>query len=119
VGSRIVIAGRVLGIACASPKSSPFMIARGRRRGKRSEPRLLVIGSYRMAFQLEPRGPQSLLRVTIDYALPASGISRILARLFSAMYARWCVERMIRDASAAFASRRGRARVSAAVATGR
>jgi len=39
------------------------------------EPRLLVIGPYRMGFEITPSDSGVLLHVSIDYELPSHGIS--------------------------------------------
>jgi hypothetical protein len=52
-------------------------------------PQLLVIGNYRMGFEIKPQGTGSLLRVFIDYTLPKARPARWLGRLFSQYYARW------------------------------
>src|SRR4029453_19060849 len=75
-------------------------------------PQLLVIGPYRMGFALVPVGvggrgdgaEAATLTVFIDYALPDRGLSRLLGLLFGHWYARWCTERMVTDARAAFAT---------------
>ena len=64
-------------------------------------PRLLVIGGYRMGFDVAPRGKTSALRVFIDYELPRRGIARWLSWIGNA-YARWCVAQMASDARAHF-----------------
>ena len=61
-------------------------------------PRLLVVGAYRMRFDIQSQGSSSLLRVAIDYDLPQRGVSRVIGRLFGRMYARWCTRQMIADA---------------------
>lgn len=61
-------------------------------------PRLLVIGPYRMGFDVTPRGSGSQHRVFIDYALPARWPERRLGRLFGGYYARWCTQSMVADA---------------------
>lgn len=66
------------------------------------EPRLLVIGPYRMGFTLLPRNGASSLRVFIDYAPPSQGASLLVGRLFGNYYARWCTTRMARDAARHF-----------------
>jgi hypothetical protein len=43
-----------------------------------------------------------VLRVFIDYALPAGTFGRWLGRLFGASYARWCTGTMAADAAASF-----------------
>jgi Polyketide cyclase / dehydrase and lipid transport len=65
-------------------------------------PQLLVIGSYRMGYEITPQAQASRLRVFIDYALPDEPISRWLGRLFGHFYARWCTQRMARDAAMHF-----------------
>jgi Polyketide cyclase / dehydrase and lipid transport len=67
-------------------------------------PKLLVVGAYRMGFDIEPRKGGSGLRVYIDYALPAR--TRSLGRLLGAYYARWCTRRMVDDAERRFADAR-------------
>jgi hypothetical protein len=68
-----------------------------------AEPRLLVIGRYRMGFRIVPAGAASLLTVSIDYALPVAPAWRWPGRLLAPFYARWCCRRMLRDAQEAFA----------------
>jgi polyketide cyclase/dehydrase/lipid transport protein len=63
------------------------------------EPRLLVIGRYRMGFEIEALGPSSRLTVFIDYDWPSARMSRWLGVLFGGWYARWCTERMANDAA--------------------
>ena len=70
------------------------------------EPRLLVIGRYRMSVSIEPRGDRSHVRIAIDYALPTNAPARWLGMLFGPMYARWCVGQMARDLVHQFGARR-------------
>jgi hypothetical protein len=76
-------------------------------------PQVLVVGPYRMGFALVPTGAGgsgtgaaggATLIVFIDYTLPDRGLSRLLGQLFAHWYARWCTERMVTDARAAFAT---------------
>ena len=69
----------------------------------RGEPRLLVVGSYRMGFIISPKGDRSRLSVFIDYQLPLRGVAYLLALIFGRVYAAWCTRRMATDAVAAFA----------------
>ena len=62
-------------------------------------PNLLVIGQYRMGYEITPKGKASLLRVFIDYGLPVEPFSRWAGRLFGNYYARWCAQRMADDAA--------------------
>ena len=49
-----------------------------------------------MKVEIEPRESESLLTVSIDYDLPTTNVW--LGRLFSGIYAKWCVRQMIKDA---------------------
>lgn len=64
----------------------------------RGQPRLLVIGHYRMGFELSPIAVGARLRVWIDYSPPAGFAGRWLGKLLGQLYADWCVTRMARDA---------------------
>lgn len=99
VRSRIRLAGRVFGIELSVEE---VVTERDPPRRKVWEttgsPKLFVIGHYRMGFELSPRGSDSvLLRVFIEYALPAQAPARWLGRLFGGYYARWCTQRMVDD----------------------
>jgi hypothetical protein len=63
------------------------------------EPRLLVIGRYRMGFEIEALGSSSRLTVFIEYDRPSASATRWLGVLFGGRYARWCTERMANDAA--------------------
>ena len=65
-------------------------------------PKLLVIGHYKMGFEIRPQDASSLLRVFIDYDLPERWLTRLLGRLLGSFYARWCTESMAKDAAAYF-----------------
>ena len=105
VGSHIRIAGSVLGINLTVDEA---VIERDPPRRKVWEttgvPRLLVIGHYRMGFEIIPTADAARLRVFIDYSLPAGPLSRWLGYLFAGSYARWCTERMVGDAAKSFAN---------------
>ena len=103
VGSIIRMSGRVLGIRL---KLEEIVIERDPPLRKVWEtttpPQLLVIGPYRLGFQIIPNQAASVLSVFIHYALPDSGLERWLGRLLGAWYARWCTRRMAGDAVAHF-----------------
>lgn len=107
IGSKITMVGHMLGLDLIVEE---VVLDRDPPRTKTWEtvgnPQLLVIGSYRMGFTIEPRGPASRLTVFIDYRLPR-GLLSIVGRLFGPMYARWCVNSMVDGAAlrAASASR--------------
>lgn len=58
-------------------------------------PKLLVVGDYQIKVEIEPRNDGSLLRVSIDYNLPAAHIW--LGKFFGGYYAKWCVQQVIKD----------------------
>jgi len=66
-------------------------------------PHLMIIGRYRLGFEIRPAASQSLVRIFIDYALPQSGLARVLGRLFGGWYAKWCTRQMLRDVTMHFA----------------
>ncbi|MBI3439080.1 MAG: SRPBCC family protein [Proteobacteria bacterium] len=68
----------------------------------RGRPALVIIGSYRMGFEITPVGSASRLRVFIDYDLPPGFLGGILGALLARFYARWCVSRMAADAQHRF-----------------
>jgi hypothetical protein len=99
VGSHIRVSGRVFGFELSlnevvterEPPIRKIWETVG-------SPRLLVIGSYRMGFELTPRENGSLLRVFIDYALPPEWPARWLGHVLGGYYAHWCTQRMVNDA---------------------
>jgi hypothetical protein len=104
IGSVIRMRGRVLGLPLALDEvvteRVPPLLKAWETIG---EPRLIVMGSYRLGFRIEPAGDAARLTVFIGYALPASRRLRPLARLLGPLYARWCCRRMLADATAFFA----------------
>ena len=104
VGSHIVLSGRVFGVRLhldevVIRRDTPFH----KTWETVGEPKLLVIGRYRMGFDLTSDGLFTRIRVAIDYELPATGFSRLLGRLFGRWYAKWCTRQMVQDARIAFA----------------
>ena len=99
VGSRIRLSGRVFGVDLSVEE---IVVERDPPRRKVWEttgaPELLVIGHYRMGFELSAQGNASVLRVFIEYALPERAPARWLGRLFGRYYARWCTQQMVGDA---------------------
>jgi hypothetical protein len=106
VGSLIKMGGSFLGIPLSveevvvtrDPPDRKVWETRGR-------PRILIIGGYRMGFEITPSdGGVAHLRVFIDYDLPPSLFGRVIGRLFAPMYAQWCVKRMAADAARHFSA---------------
>ena len=110
VGSQIRLSGQVFGVELSVEE---IVAERNPPRRKVWEttgaPKLLVIGHYRMGFELSPRGNGSMLRVFIEYTLPERGAARWLGRLFGRYYARWCTQQMVDDAVKHFETRPGSA----------
>ena len=105
IGSKISMHGSVMGI----PVSLEEVVTERQPPGKKlwettGTPKLLVMAHYRMGFELTPKGESSLLRVFIDYSLPATTPGSWLGRLFGGVYARWCTKRMVDDAVRHFKS---------------
>lgn len=102
VGSRITMSGTMLGIPLAleegvTQRDPPF-----RKVWETvGEPRLLVIGGYRMGFEIAPRAGGSRLRVFIDWNDPPPPW-RWLGRMLGRTYARWCTTSMARGAAEQF-----------------
>lgn len=101
VGSVIRVTGRVLGVNLAVAEVVTDRVPPLRKTWEtRGEPRLLVIGSYRMGFTISPEGDHSRLVVFIDYELPPRGFAHGLGLIFGRAYAAWCTRRVASDAGA-------------------
>lgn len=94
VGSKIAMSGTLLGIELwlqevVTEREPP------RRKVWETvgQPRLLVIGDYRMGFQIEPLISRSRLTVFIDYDEPRPPWT-VLGKMLGSMYARWCTVNM-------------------------
>lgn len=103
IGAVIRLHGRVLGI----PISVEEIVTERKPPLRKvwettGTPDLLVIGRYRMGYEITPDDERSSLRVFIDYALPHGPLSGVLAGLLGNFYARWCTKRMIADAAIRF-----------------
>ena len=105
VGSRIRLAGRIFGVWLALEE---VVTERDPPRRKvwetTAQPRLLVVGHYRIGFEITPQRDRAQLRVFIDYALPEAAPARWIGYLLGRYYARWCTDRMVRDAAKQLAS---------------
>ncbi len=103
LGSHIRLSGRVFGINLFLDE---VVIERNPPRKKVWEtvgnPRLLVIGQYRMGWLIDENKEGSLLKVFIDYDLPKTRGGRWLGTLFGGLYPRWCVRQMINGVQAEF-----------------
>ena len=105
VGSRIRLSGRVLGIQLSVEEIVTDRVPPHRKVWETTgSSRLLVIGHYRMGFEIASQENGSVLRVYIDYAPPEDAPARWLGLLFGRYYARWCIQQMVRDTVKQFAS---------------
>lgn len=59
---------------------------------------LIVIGQYRLGFNLRTVVEGTEVQIFIDYALPERGLARLLGRVLARRYARWCIRQMATDA---------------------
>jgi hypothetical protein len=99
VGSVMRLSGRVLGIPLGLDEIvTVYRPGQAKVWATLGEPRLLVIGAYRMGFDLAPERQGSRLRVWIDYRQPQGYFKKLLGWILSPLYARWCVRRMTGDA---------------------
>jgi hypothetical protein len=109
VGSHIRLTGRVLGLELSVDEKVAERTPPYRKTWETvGSPKLLVIGAYRMGFDVAVQGSGSLLRVFIDYALPEALPGRWLGRAFGRAYARWCTERMVSDSVRHFTTHKER-----------
>ena len=97
LGSRLRLSGRAFGLMVSLEEEiidyRPPQTKTWRTLGM---PRLLIIGSYRMGFEIHPATGGTNLRVFLDYDLP-TGVVRLLGRLLAPTYARWCVRNMLAE----------------------
>ena len=113
VGSRIRLAGRVFGVELSVEEIVTERDPPHRKVWETTgSPKLLVIGRYRMGFQLSPHGEDSILRVFIEYTLPAKAPARWLGLLLAGYYAGWCTRRMVDDAVKYFESSASRSPIT-------
>jgi hypothetical protein len=103
VGSQIRLYGTIMGLRLEVTEAvSERDLPRRKVWETVEEPHLLVIGRYRMGFEIEPGQAGSRLRVFIDYDDPA-GAWHIGGKLLGGIYARWCTRNMVSGAVARFA----------------
>ncbi len=103
LGSVIKLRGRFLGI----PLSLEEVVTEYSRSIKKTwatvgEPKLLIIGSYRMGFDLTSEGVQTRVNIWIEYDLPIGWAQKFLGKSLGSIYARWCVQQMMKDVQRAF-----------------
>lgn len=106
IGSLIRLSGKVLGITLFVEETVTERTPPHRKVWETmGMPKLLVIGCYRMGFEIAPHMAGSRLTVFIDYALPDGAVTSWLGYLLGSYYARWCSQRMVGDAVRYFGSK--------------
>jgi hypothetical protein len=104
LGSRIRMSGRAFGLQLSLEEVvGEYDPPRHKSWETVGEPRLLIIGRYRMGFDVGPQSGGSKLRVFIDYELPQGTRGGWLIAKLASWYAAWCTQRMVEDAVAHFA----------------
>jgi Polyketide cyclase / dehydrase and lipid transport len=104
VGSRIRMRGRIFGLRLSLEEVvTEYNFPHRKVWETTGAPKLLVIGHYRMGFEIGSRDIGSLLRVYIDYSVPHGVLTRWLGYLLGPVYARWCTQQMAKDTVKHFA----------------
>jgi hypothetical protein len=98
IGSRVRMRGQVMGMTLALEQVVIERVPPLHKVWETVDAPLIVIGEYRLGFELERRGAASAVRVFMDYHLPARQPARLIRALFARTYAQWCTERMTSDA---------------------
>lgn len=107
VGSHIRLSGRVFGLQLALEEVVTEREPPLRKSWETiGDPKLLVVGHYKMGFSVTSVATGSIVRVFIDYALPDTGLARVLGLLFGRYYAKWCTRQMVQDAITHFGQTR-------------
>ena len=100
VGSVIRMSGSAFGISLFVEEVVTERVPPVRKRWRTvGTPRLLILDSYEMGFDISQNGATSVVEVWISY-VPRwqNGFRGRIAGILSAQYARWCVRRMLNDA---------------------
>jgi hypothetical protein len=108
VGAEIQLEGEMLGLRILVNETvTESVTAKAKTWETRGPQKLIVIDQNKMGFELTSENSSAtLLRVFIDYTLPSHGGYRLLGSLLGHHYAKWCVQRMTRDAAVYFLNNR-------------
>lgn len=108
VGSRIHMGGSAFGLTMAVDEVVTERAPPHRKVWRTvGTPRLLIVAGYELGFGIADAPTGCELTVWIDYWLPRGWLGALLGRLLGGVYARWCVGRMVGDATTAFSSPTG------------
>lgn len=103
VGSVIHMSGRMWGLELSLEESVVERFPGQRKVWETlGEPHLLVVGRYRMGFEIRPANGGAHLRVWIDFDPPTRGLPHGLGRIVGGFYAHWCVRQMVQEAEHRF-----------------
>ena len=104
-GSVIRIAGKVFGISISLVEKIVERLPPRRKRWETiGTPKLIVMGGYRMGFDIERAGGGCQVTVVIDYDIPEGLWGSLLGRLFARAYARWCLQRIVETVALEFSN---------------
>ncbi|WP_328277916.1 SRPBCC family protein [Sphingobium sp.] len=107
VGSVIQMSGRILGMTLAVEEAITERVPPWRKAWETcGTPRLMVVGHYRMGFEITDAAEGCRLRFFIDYGRP-EWPWRPLGFVAGSWYARWCVRSMAEGAARKFSGRLG------------
>jgi hypothetical protein len=101
IGSHIKMTGKIFGISLFLDEEIIQYNPPNEKSWKTvGDIRLLVIGHYILGFSISSERNGSKLTVFIDYQMPSKNYW--LGYLFGNMYAKWCVNRMLKDTAQHF-----------------
>lgn len=107
VGSHVRLSGNAFGIAMSLDEVVTERAPPHRKVWETvGQPRLLVIGPYRMGYEISEQGRAARFTVFLDYARPPGMAGRLIGAVFGPAYARWCTHQMA-DAVAKHFGQRG------------
>ncbi len=96
IGSHLKMEGKVFGILLFLDEVVTHYDPPNRKEWKTvDEPRLIVIGGYKMGIEINKVNNGSKVKLFIDYQLPKSFFIRPISYLLGPLYANWCLQQML------------------------
>lgn len=103
LGSVITLKGNILGIDLSVKEHIVELVPPKKKVWQTfGQQKMIIIDRYQMGFYLEELVEKTRLNVFINYTLPKKGVKKILAKLVSRAYAKWCVDQIANDAAEVF-----------------
>lgn len=103
LGSIITLKGKFLGIELSVKEHIVELVPPLKKVWQTfGQQKMIIIDRYQMGFFLEELVGKTRLNVFINYVLPAKGVKKILGKLLSRAYAKWCVNQIANDALEVF-----------------